>query len=248
MRHRVVKRLSRHGTGLAAVLGVALGAVPLHGQAPKYTPGTILYPSQMKPWSTRMAVGVSFIAMPSAIVMEAAAIRWPLFGYDIAMGLPKHFSLTGGVSTEIVTNHFELGGRWEADLTSRLHADVGVSGAYWFGQMKNAIFDNTVHGWFTYPSVSLGYDFGRLALTAQAKASYVNSVYIRSGQLESQSSTNMFNGMSYRVALEQPFFKHTTIGLAFQMNRLKFYYPQWPLFPTFDRSFWMPEAQFRFTL
>lgn len=228
---------------LTLVLAGSLGA-----QEVKYTPGTMLYPAQMKPWSTKMAVGVSLIAMPAAIVQEAASIRWPLFGYDITMGLPKHFTMTGAVSTEIATNHFELGGRWEADLTSRLHADVGVSGAYWFGQIKRAIFDNTVHGWFTYPSVSLGYDFGRLAVTAQAKASYVNSVYIRSGQLESLSSANMFNGMSYRVALEQPFFKHTTIGLGFQMNHLKFYYPQWPLFPTFDRCFWMPEAQFRFTL
>ena len=248
MRHRIVERVFRPSGSLVTLLGLVLGAAQLHGQAPKYTPGTIQYPAQMKPWSTRMAAGVSFIAMPAAIAQEAASIRWPLFGFDLTMGMPKHFSLATTVSTEIVTNHFEVAGRWEADLTKRLHAEVGLGGAWWFGQLKQFVFDNTIHGWFTYPSLAIGYDFGSVAVTAQAKASIINSLAGTSGALESSSATNMFNGVSYRVSVEQPFFKHSTLGLAVQMNHLRFYYPQWLLFPTFDRRFWMPEAQIRFTL
>jgi hypothetical protein len=224
-----------------------LGAPGLSGQATR-TPGTIQFPTAMTPWSTKMAVGMSVIAMPAAIVQEAASIRWPLFHFDMVMGLPQHFTLAGAVSTEFLTNHFEVAPRWTANLTDRLHADAGVGLAYWFGRLNQETFQNKVHGWFVYPTASIGYDFGTMALTAQAKASFITSLYIQSGELESNSTSNMFNGFSYRISLEQPFVKHTTIGLSVQMNRLKFYYPQWPLFPTFDRYFWIPEAQLRVTL
>jgi len=230
------------------LLGLTLGASALHGQTPSQTPRTLQFPLTLAPGATRMSLGVSLIAMPAAIVQEAASIRWPLIGFDIKVGLPKHFVAVGTLSTEILTNHIEVGGRWVVNLNERLHADVGLGGAYWFGQLKRFGFDNNVHGWFTYPFASVGYDFGSMALTGQVKLSYINSLHIRNGALEAGSTNNLFNGFSYRITLEQPFWKHTTVGLSFQMNYLRFYYPQWPLFPTFDRYFWMPEAGIRFSL
>jgi len=237
-----------------ALLVPLLGATALVAQTPTPvpvlapTPGTILYPQAMTPWATKKAFGFSLLAMPAAIVQEAAALRWPLFSLDVVMGLPRNFLLAGTVSTQVVTNHLEVGVHWVAGVTDRLHADVGLGGAYWFGQLKSFGFDNTIHGTFLYPSASVGYDFGTMALTAQAKATYVSSLTATSGSVESMSERNVFDGMSYRVALEQPFGKHSTIGLAVQVNHLQFYYPQWPLFPAFGHRFWVPEAQIRVTL
>jgi len=197
----------------------------------------------MTPWEIRTAFGFTTIAIPSAIAMEGAVVRWPLFGFNMVVGLPHDFLLEGIFSTQVVTNHLELNARWVVNITDQLHAGVGLGGAYWFGQLKQFGFNNNIHGWFTYPSLRAGYDFGSMALTAEGKLNIANSLYVRTGELETSKGTNRFNGFSYRVALEQPFFKSTTIGIAFQMNYLKFYYPEWPLFPTFDYYFWIPEAQ-----
>jgi len=206
------------------------------------------YPDTIARWTIRSSIGVSSIAMPTDIAQEAASIHWPLFHFDAVMGLPRNFLLEGIVSTEIVTNHFKLLGRWVVEFTDKLHAEIGIGWAYWFGQLKQFEFNNTIHGWFTYPRLGIGYDFGSFALTLQGELSYINSVSTKSGSMEASSSERTFNGFSYRVALEQPFWKSTGVGLAFQMNYLKFYYPSWPLFPTFSRYFWIPEAQIWLTL
>ncbi len=233
---------------LVLMVCFSLGSQRIQSQTLERTPGTIQYPTAMTPWDVKMALGFRSIAMPAAIVEETAALHWPLFSFDIVMGLPANFLVEGIVSTEVLTNHFELLGRWVLPITDRLQADAGLGVAYWFGQLKQFEFNNTIHGWFTYPSVRIGYDFGPLAVTAQVQISIVSELTSHSGPLESRNSVNEFNGFSYRISLEQPFWKNTTIGLAFQMNYLKFYYPEWPLFPEFDHYFWIPEAQIWITL
>jgi hypothetical protein len=212
------------------------------------TPETMAYPKAMEPWSTEMAFGASLMRMPEEIAQEGAYIRWPLFHYDIVMGLPENLLLQGTLSTEIVTNHIELSGRWVYNLTDKLHADVGAGFGYLFAQLKVDPYDNTMNGTFLYPSAAIGYDFGKLALSLRGKLHYVTSLSGTTGRLEETNEKNFFNGFSYRITLEQLFWGHSTFGLAFQLNYLKFYYPQWPLFPTFNKYFWIPETQFWFTL
>ncbi|HEY6172025.1 MAG TPA: hypothetical protein VIX80_07200, partial [Candidatus Kapabacteria bacterium] len=76
----------------------------------------------------------------------------------------------------------------------------------------------------------------------------INTLTGTTGRLEQTAANSLFNGFSYRLTLEQLFWGNSTFGLAFQLNYLKFYYPQWPLFPTFSKNFWIPETQFWFTL
>jgi len=209
---------------------------------------TLDFPATMTPYDWRLSLGVSSIAMPEDIVLETASIRWPLIRFAAIMGLPSNFILDTKISTEIVTNHFELGSRWIYEFNDKLHADAGLDFAYFFGRLEQFEFNTKIHGWFTYPSVALGYDFGPLTLTLRGTLSYINSLSTINGEVESSSEENRFNGFFYRVSLEQPFYKFTTIGLAFQMSYLKLYYPEWPLFPAFDRYFWIPELQIWLTL
>lgn len=211
-------------------------------------PKTLDYPSTMTPYDWRLSLGVSSIAMPTDIVLETASLRWPLIRFVAQMGLPSNFVLDARVSSEFVTNHFELGGKWIYEFNDKLHVNAELSFAYFFGQLKQFEYDTRVHGWFTYPSLGIGYDFGELTLTAIGTISYINSLSSTSGSVESSFNANKFNGFFYRVSLEQPFYKTTTVGLAFQMNYLKLYYPEWPLFPAFDRYYWIPEIQIWLTL
>jgi len=230
-----------------ALLLPLVGVAALGAQAPVATPRTILYPQAIRPWSTQTAIGFSLIAMPADIVQEAAPLRWPLFNFDIVMGLPKNFLLAGAVSSQIVSNQIEASAHWTSKLTQQLHADLGAGGSYWFGQLKVTPFNNTIHGTFLYPSVSLGYDFGTLAITAQAKGSIIGSLSGHSGSLEAVSAKNQYNGTAFRLSIEQPYSKSSSIGLSLQMKHMQFYYPQWPLFPTFSARYWIPEVQIRWT-
>jgi len=232
----------------AALLGVALVSSALAAQEPLRTPGTIQYPSNLSPGATRKAIGLTLTAMPAAIVQEAASIRWPLFTFDMLMGLPNNFSLAGAFSTQLVTNHLEVGPHWQGRITDRLRTDLGVGGAFWFGRLKRFGFDNTINGTFLYPTATVGYDFGTMALSAQARANIVTSLNAHSGSLESQTGRNAFSGMSWRVSLEQTYRTGKTVGLSVAVHHLQFYYPQWPLFPTFAHRFWIPEAQIRVSL
>ena len=222
--------------------------MPLHSQTIERTPETMAYPKALDPLSTEMAFGVSLMRMPEEIAQEGAYIRWPMFHFDFMMGLPENFNLQATLSTEIVTNHLELGGHWVYNMTDKLHADLGFGAAYWFAQLKVDPYDNTMNGWMLYPSAGIGYDFGQLAFSARAKLHYITTLTGTTGRMEETNTTNFFNGFSYRLTLEQLFWGHSTFGLAFQLNYLKFYYPQWPLFPTFNKYFWIPETQFWFTL
>jgi len=217
-------------------------------QTQERTPGTIQYPAAMPLWEVKMGLGISTIAMPAAIVQETASLHWPLFGFDAVMGLPSNFLAEGILSTQFVSNQIEISGRWVLDITDRLHADAGLGVGYFFGRLKQFEFNNTVHGWFLYPSVRVGYDFGPLAVTVQGKISFISELAVKNGDEEASNTNNMFNGFSYRISIEQPFWKTVTFGIAFQMNYLKFFYPEWVMFPTFNRYFWIPEAQFWFTL
>ena len=211
-------------------------------------PETIEYPANISPWDWRFSLGVSSIAMPTDIVLETASLHWPLIRFAAVMGLPSNFVLDAKVSTEVVTNHFQLSGRWIYVFNEKLHADVGLGFAYFFGRLEQFEFDNKIHGWFTYPSVGIGYDFGSLTLTLRGTISFINSLTSTFGSVESSFRANKFNGFFYKVSMEQLFWKSTTVGLAFQMNYLKLYYPEWPLFPAFDRFYWIPEIQIWLTI
>jgi len=234
----------------ALLIAVLAGGARLAAQAPPpvTTPGTLQYPQVMKPWSDKMALGVQLISMPAAIAMDGSTIRWPLFVYEYTLGMPAHFTLATSFSTELITNHIEVMPRWQFALTPRLHGDVGLGVAYWFGQMTVQKFDNHIHGWFAYPQIGLGYDWGKVALTFQAKGNWVLSLHTQSGGLTAEDSKDWLSGSSFRLIVEQPIWGHTTLGFGLQASYLKFYYPQWPLFPTFDQHFWIPEAQLYFTL
>jgi len=186
--------------------------------------------------------------MPYDIALEGATINWPLIKFNAVMGLPENFLLDGEIATEVITNQFKLGGRWVYLFNDNLHADVGYGLAFLYGQLKQVGYNTTISGWNSYPTLAMGYDFGSMTITLRGTMSFINSLQTKSGTLETDFAIARNNGFSYSITMEQRFYKNTTILIGFQMNYLKMYYPQWPLFPAIDRYFWIPEIQIRFTL
>jgi len=211
-------------------------------------PSTLDFPDPMTTYDYRLSLGYSAIKMPYDIALEGATIDWPLIKFTGVMGLPANFLLDGEISTEVVTNHFEFGARWVYEFNDKLHADVGYGIAYLYGQLKEAGYDTKISGWYSYPTIAIGYDFGPLTLTLRGTLSFINSLQSTSGSLETDFAVARSNGFSYSITIEQRFWRNTTVLIGFQLNYLKMYYPQWPLFPAFDRHYWIPEFQLRFTL
>ena len=211
-------------------------------------PSTLDYPDPMDTYDYRLSLGYSAIKMPYDIALEGATINWPLIKFTGVMGLPYNFLLDGELSTEVVTNQFELGFRWVYEFNDKLHADVGYGIAFLYGQLKQSGYDSKISGWYSYPTIAMGYDFGPLTVTLRGTMSFINSLQSKSGSLETDFAIARSNGFSYSITMEQKFWKNTTILLGFQMNYLQMYYPQWPLFPAIDRHYWIPEFQIRFTL
>lgn len=212
------------------------------------TAGTIQYPLSIPAREVKTSLGISFSKIPTDIVEEAASYRWPLFIFDLHYGLPENFLLAGKVNTQIVTNHISVGGKWVYDVTPRFHASIGYDLAYWFGQLKQYGFNNRGHGWINYPNLTLGYDFGSLALTLKSEASYVTSIAASADDIEVSSTMNFFNGVSFTLYLEQPLWKDNNLILGFRMNYLKFFYPEWLLFPTFNKYYYIPDLEVGFRL
>ena len=211
-------------------------------------PKTLDYPDPMTPYDFRLSLGYSAIKMPYDIALEGATMKWPLIKFNAVMGLPENFLADGEIATEILTNQFKLGGRWVYKFDDQLHGDVGYALAFLYGQLKEAGYDTKISGWYSYPTIAIGYDFEVLTLTLRGTMSFINSLQSKSGSLETDFAVARNNGFSYSITMEQRFWKNTTVLIGFQMNYLKMYYPQWPLFPAINRYYWIPEFQLRFTL
>jgi len=211
-------------------------------------PKTLDFPDPMTAYDFRFSLGYSAIKMPYDIALEGATIKWPLIKFNVVMGLPANFLADGEVATEVVTNQFKLGGRWVYKFNDDLHGDVGYAVAYLYGQLKQSGYDTKISGFYSYPTIAIGYDFEALTLTLRGTMSFINSLQSKSGSLETDFAIARNNGFSYSITMEQRFWKNTTVLIGFQMNYLKMYYPQWPLFPAINRYYWIPEFQLRFTL
>jgi len=112
--------------------------------------------------------------------------------------------------------------------------------AYWFGFLHSYGFDNTAHGWFNYPAMAVGYDFGSMAVTLRGELSIVTSLTTYAGDLETSTDNNFFNGGSLALMLEQPLWNDNYVTLGIRVNHVKFFYPTWLLFPTFNRYYYIP--------
>lgn len=204
------------------------------------SPGLFHYPSLLPEGDLRWALAVEFAKIPEDIIEEAAFVRAPMFKVSARYGLPENLVLNGQIATQIINNQFTLGLGW-VYARDQFHIGVDYGLAYWFGSLEIQGFDNSANGWINYPGVSAGYDFGILAVTARGELNLVTSLSTFTGDLEISTDNNFFNGYALSVLVEQPLYRQKYLTLGFRMNHIKFYWPTWPLFPTFNRYYYIPE-------
>jgi hypothetical protein len=59
---------------------------------------------------------------------------------------------------------------------------------------------------------------------------------------------NRFNGVTGALYIEQRIFRKKILVIGFKDNYLKYYWPAWMIFPTFDRYYHIPELHLMWVL
>jgi hypothetical protein len=219
----------------------------LLAQQLNFEENTFFFPHSFQSGQIISSLGLSTAKLPEDVVETDDIIRAPLFSYKLKYGLPENFLAEGGVETNIVTWQISLGPKWNYEL-SRMGFSIGTDIAYWYGQLKQFGFDTKFYGWTLYPNVSAGYQFDKFTISLKSEIVLNLAEKSTQGELEISNDLDFFNGWTIGVYLEQPLWKDHFVVIGIRSTFLKFYYPVWAAFSTFDRTYFIPEATFTFIL
>ena len=219
----------------------------VNAQIPVIENSTFYFPHPLQSGKALHLVGLAAAKLPEDVVETDDIIRAPLFSYELKFGLPENFIAYGGIHTNIVSNHFAVGTVWNYNF-ERFGIEVGTDLAYWFGRLTQFGFNTSYKGLVLYPNIGIGYRFNKFTLSLKSELVLDLTETSKNGNLEVTNNGEFLNGFTVGIYLEQPLWKDNYVVLGIRSTYLKFYYPVWAAFSTFDRTFYIPEFIFKFIL
>ena len=223
---------------------IFLGSVS-NAQQLNFNDNTFFYPHAFSSGQIVSSLGIALAKLPEDVVETDDVFRAPLFSYRLKYGLPKNFLAEGSVETNIVTFNFMLGPKWNYEI-DKFGFSLGTDLSYYFGKLEQFGFDTKFNGWALYPNVSAGYQFEKFTISLKSELVFNLAEQSKNGESEIKNDLDFFNGWTIGFYIEQPLWKENYIVLGVRSTFLKFYYPMWAAFSTFDRAFYIPEATFTF--
>ena len=199
------------------------------------------FPHHYNECRLQKSLGFSMVKLPFDWVENA--IEAPLVNFHMTFGLPVGFSIEGDVTTIFVSNQLTIGPRWNY-RHNNFSFNLGYDLAFAFGQMKVAGFDNNVKAWIHYPNLSIGFKIKDVAFTLNGEVVVLAHTSTRAGQNEITHSSNFFDGGTGALYIEQRLWGDHVFILGLKDSYLKFYWPAWPVFSTFNRFYHIPEIYF----
>lgn len=206
---------------------------------------TFFYPHTYNSGQIISSLGLALAKLPEDVVETDDVFRAPLFSYRLKYGLPENFLAEGSVESNIVTFNFMLGPKWNYEI-DQFGFSVGTDLSYYFGKLEQFGFDTKFNGWALYPNISAGYQFKKFTISVKSELVFNLADQSKNGESEIENDLDFFNGWTFGIYLEQPFWGDNYVVLGVRSTFLKFYYPMWAAFSTFDRAFYIPEATFTF--
>jgi len=209
------------------------------------TKRTMMFPHHYKKWGARVSAGLSMVQPPKDLVENA--IQAPLVNVHLIFGLPWKFTLESQLTTIVVSNQLTLGPRISLN-PGKFGINAGWDVGFVYGQMKQYGFDNSTVAWIQYPNVALGYKMKKMAFTLKGELVVVSHVSTKSGENEITGSNNFFNGFTAAFYIEQRIHKNKVFVIGIKENYVKYYWPTWLIFTTFNRYYNIPELYFSWVL
>jgi hypothetical protein len=228
------------------ILLVTAGHVPVFSQEEvpiyeKQEMPSMHLPRQDKISRYRASIGLLMVQPPKDMV--ETAMQAPLFNYHGIYTLPWKFSVEGDFTSLIVSNQISLGPRINLSK-GNFGLKLGYDLAFVAGQLKQFGFNNTTKAWLHYPNISGSYQWNKMILTLKAEAIAVASVQIKTGENELSINKDFYNGYSGAFYIEQRLHKNKVLIIGFKDSYVKYYWPVWLTFSTFNRFYHVPEISF----
>lgn len=205
------------------------GDTPMHA---------MIMPRSYTPLETKTSLSVLFTKLPFDWV--ETSVELPVFQVNNKLGLPAGFTLESSLQTLFISNQIRTGPHWNVEA-GKFSFGAGLDGAFMFGFMKIAGFNNKTKGWSTYPNITAGFRTKDLSFVLNAEGTFINSLKISSGDEEILHSKNFLSGGTLSFYIEQPFWKNRMMIIGVVNNFQKFWFPAWPAFSTFNRHYYIPQ-------
>jgi hypothetical protein len=224
---------------LAGILGLAIKATAQEKSPPiDIGKESIYFPHHYELYKVQVGLGFFMAKLPLDWV--ETALQAPLIDLHLTFGLPAGFSLEGDLSTVVVSNQVTLGPRWNfihRNFSFNLGYDLGFS----LGMMNIAGFKNTGMMLTHYPNLSVGFKTRKLAFTFKGEAVIIGWGQMKTGEDLITQTNNYFDGVTAAVYMEQRIFRKKILVIGFKDNYVKYYWPAWMIFSTFNRYYSIPE-------
>ncbi len=199
---------------------------------------SLYFPHRFEKYKVQVGLGFYFTRLPYDWV--ETALEAPLIDLELTFGLPKGFSVAGSLNTLVVSNQVTLGPRWNF-IHKNFSFNVGWDVGYALGMMNIGGFKNTGMMVTQYPNLSLGFKTRTLAFTLKGEAVIISWGQMKTGENLMVKPANVFDGVTGAIYLEQRIFRTKVLAIGFKQNYVKYYWPAWMVFPTFDRYYFIPE-------
>ncbi|MCX6242245.1 MAG: hypothetical protein NTX43_10610 [Bacteroidetes bacterium] len=206
---------------------------------------SMYFPHHFQKYHLQTGLGFDFIKLPFDWVENA--LEAPLLDLHLTFGLPAGFSLEGNLNTILVSNQVSLGARWNY-IHRNFSFNLGYDLGYSLGIMNFAGFKNTGMTLIHYPNASIGFKTKTLAFTFKGEAVIIAWGQMKTGEDLMSRSINFFDGMTGAIYLEQRIFRKKILIIGFKDNYVKYYWPAWMVFSTFDRYYHIPELHLLWVL
>ena len=206
---------------------------------------SIYFPHQYQKSKLQYGLGFYFTKLPFDWVENA--LEAPLIDLQLTLGLPAGFSLDGSLNTVVVSNEVTLGGRWNF-IHRNFSFNLGYDLGYSLGMMNIAGFKNTGMMLTHYPNASIGFKTKTLAFTFKGEALIIAWGQMKTGEDLMSRTANFFDGMSGAIYMEQRIFRKKILVIGFKENYVKYYWPAWMVFTTFNRYYHIPELHLLWVL
>ena len=204
------------------------------------------YPMYQEKW--RSALGITLLTTPEDIT-EETRLRVPCGDFRVLRRINNYLISDSRIMFQFLQNHLSTGLHFNIPVNSNLYLRAGNDIGYWFGFLKVSGFNSTASGWLNYTNVSVGYKTRRnLLISFKAQVSYNLFYKTANGENKFHSSRGYYNGETFTVALEQPFYGKKHLTLAFSTINNYFYWQTWALFYKTNRKVFYPQITVGFIL
>lgn len=204
------------------------------------------YPMYKEKWRT--SIGFTLFTTPEDIT-EEVRVRVPCGDFHVLRKINNQFILDSRIAFLFLQNQLSTGIRWGKPINNRIYFNIGDDIGYWFGFLTLNGFKSKASGWLNYPNASIGYKTKKnLLVTLKAQVSFNLHYKASIGENDFVSDKRYYNGETFTLALEQPFYNRKHLTLALSAINNYFYWQTWSLFYKTNRKVFYPQITIGFIL